>query len=287
MLDQDLDSIIETALREDLPQGDITSESVVPPESVSEAFFLAKQGGVLAGLEVAARVFQKIDPAVEFQRRLKDGAAIKQGDRLADLRGLSISLLKGERTALNFLQRMSGIATTTRSFVRALAGSRTRVLDTRKTTPGLRVLEKYAVTVGGGVNHRFSLSEMVLLKDNHLRLVGSISEAVRRAKVRVKPGTTIEVETTSLEEVKEALVSGADWIMLDNMTTEEIREVVARVKGRVPIEVSGNINLVRARQIAALGVDYISVGALTHSYRSLDISLEFSVKLTAREKRTR
>lgn len=277
MLDKEMDSLIEMALREDLPQGDITSESVIPADSVTEAFLLAKEEGVLAGMEVAARVFQKIDPSVEFQRHFEEGAEIMPGDRLADLRGLSISLLKSERTALNFLQRMSGIATTTRAFVRALAGSRTRVLDTRKTTPGLRALEKYSVAVGGGVNHRFSLSEMVLLKDNHLRLVGSISEGVRRAKARVKPGITIEVEATNLEEVKEALTSGADRIMLDNMATQEIRKVVAWVKGRVPLEISGKIDLARARRIASLGVDYISVGALTHSYKSLDISLEFSV----------
>lgn len=278
MLGQKLDTLIEMALNEDLPQGDITSESVIPPELVSEAFFLAKQKGVIAGMGVAERVFQKIDSSVVFQKHFEDGAEIKPGDRLADLRGPSISLLKGERTSLNFLQRMSGIATTTRAFVRALRGSRTKVLDTRKTTPGLRALEKYAVAVGGGANHRFSLSEMVLLKDNHLRLVGSLSEAVRRAKARVGAGTAIEVEVTNLDEAKDALTSGADRIMLDNMTPQEIRKVVAWVKGRVPLEVSGNIDLAMARQIAPLGVDYISVGELTHSYRSLDISMEFFVQ---------
>jgi nicotinate-nucleotide pyrophosphorylase (carboxylating) len=267
--------LIESALKEDLPQGDITSESIIPADSESEAIILAKEEGVLAGIDVAARVFHRIDPSVVFVKNLNDGQMFRKGLTLAKIRGRSVSILKGERTALNFLQRMSGIATITQKFVRALQGTRTKILDTRKTTPGLRSLEKYAVKMGGGVNHRFNLSEMVLIKDNHLRIVGSISQAVKRAKERIKPGVRIEVEATSLEEVKEAVQSGADMIMLDNMSNEEVKEVVKWMKGRVPLEVSGKVSLKRVKDIASLGVDFISVGSLTHSYKSVDISLEF------------
>jgi nicotinate-nucleotide pyrophosphorylase (carboxylating) len=271
----EVEAIIEAALKEDMPQGDITSESIIPPASMSKAIILAKGRGVLAGMDVARRVFQKIDPKIRFKKILEDGEIFKKGERLAQIEGSSISLLKGERTALNFLQRMSGIAATTRKFVQAIQGTRAKILDTRKTTPGLRALEKYAVRMGGGLNHRFSLSEMVLIKDNHLRLVFSISEAIKRAKRRAKPGVKIEVEATSLEEVKEAVQGGADMVMLDNMPTEKIKNVVKWVKGRVPLEVSGKVTLAKAKEVASLGVDFISVGSLTHSYKSVDISIEF------------
>lgn len=275
MKTQELDLIIEAALREDMPEGDITSESVVPPESMSAAVILAKEDGVLAGIDVSRRVFDKIDPRTKFRKIIRDGCAFRKGDILARVKGNSVSILKGERTALNFLQRMSGIATMTRRYVRAVKGKRTRILDTRKTTPGLRLLEKYAVRMGGGKNHRFSLSDMVLLKDNHLRLVGSISEAVCLALKRTKPGTVIEVEVTSLEEAKEAVEAGASWIMLDNMSLNEMRKVVQFLKGRIPVEVSGKVSLRRVAAISSLGVDFISVGRLTHSFKSVDISLEF------------
>jgi nicotinate-nucleotide pyrophosphorylase (carboxylating) len=272
---KNIDSLIEAALNEDMPGGDITSENIVPLESISRAFIVAKEEGVLAGIYVAERVFQKIDPKVDFQILRKDGQMIGKGDKLAALKASSISLLKGERTALNFLQRMSGIATKTNKFVKALEGKNTKVLDTRKTTPGLRHLEKYAVRMGGGTNHRFGLSDMVMIKDNHIKIVGSITDAVRLARKRIKPGIKIEVETTDLVEAKEALMSGADIVMLDNMSLDELKEVVERLSGKVLIEVSGNVNLARAAKIADLGVDFISVGALTHSYDSLDISMEF------------
>jgi nicotinate-nucleotide pyrophosphorylase (carboxylating) len=271
----EVDPLIETALAEDLPAGDITSESVIPADSVSRAIFLAKEAGVLAGIGIARRVFQKIDPRIRFKRFCQDGQAFKPGDILAEVRGNSISLLKGERTALNFLQRMSGIATKTRLFVDAVAGTRTRILDTRKTTPSLRRLEKYAVRMGGGTNHRFSLSDMVLLKDNHLRLVGSISRAVRLAKEKTRPGTKVEVEAANFAQAKEALAAGASMVMLDNMPIGRMRPVVRALAGRIPIEASGRVSLRRSRQIAALGVDFISVGGLTHSFSSVDISLEF------------
>jgi len=221
-------------------------------------------------------VFAALDPGVTFEAFASDGDAVGSGDQLAAVSGNTIALLKGERTALNFLQRLSGIATLTRRYVEALEGTGTRLLDTRKTTPGLRVLEKYAVKMGGGGNHRLNLSDMVMLKDNHIRLVGSIAEAVARARSRIDPSLKIEVETTTLSEVREALESGADMIMLDNMTMEEMKEAVAWVTGRVPLEVSGNVDLEGIRKIADLGVDFISVGRLTHSYHSLDISMDFA-----------
>lgn len=271
----DFDEVVEAALREDMPKGDVTSESIIPPEAMSEAVFLAKEDGVLAGLPVARRVFEKIDGSVEFDEVLQDGASFKSSDLLARLKGPAIALLKGERTALNFLQRLSGIATETRRFVDAVQGTRARILDTRKTTPGLRALEKYAVKAGGGSNHRLDLSDMVLIKDNHLRHVGSISEAVRRARAAVRTGLRIEVEVNDLSQVREALAAGADMIMLDNMPLDAMREAVALVAGRVPLEASGNMSLDRVRAVAETGVDDISVGALTHSARAVDISLEF------------
>jgi nicotinate-nucleotide pyrophosphorylase (carboxylating) len=271
----EIDAIIEAALKEDMPEGDITSESLIPAESVSKAIFLAKEDGILAGIDVAANVFWKIDPHVVFAKDAEDGSAIKVGDTLARIEGPSISLLKSERTALNFLQRMSGIATMTQKFVKGLEGSQTQILDTRKTTPSLRVLEKYAVKMGGGTNHRLNLSDMVLIKDNHLKIVGNISEAVKRARERVGQDIKIEVETATLDEVKEAVHAGADIIMLDNMSPEKMREVVEWVNGRIPLEASGNVTLSTLNEIAASGVNFISVGGLTHSYRSLDISMEF------------
>jgi nicotinate-nucleotide pyrophosphorylase (carboxylating) len=275
MKGQTIDSIIDAALQEDMPQGDITSENIIPVDSLSRAIILAKENGILAGMDVASRVFEKIDAGVEFEKEKDDGQKFSDGERLALLQGSSISLLKGERTALNFIQRMSGIATTTGIFVQALEGTKTKILDTRKTTPGLRDLEKYAVKMGGGQNHRQNLSEMVLIKDNHLKLVGSISEAVKRAKDRVAPGIKVEVEATCLAEVQEAVRSGADMVMLDNMQIDKMKEVIKWVGGKVPLEASGSVTLEKIKEIAALGIDFISVGSLTHSYKSVDISMEF------------
>jgi nicotinate-nucleotide pyrophosphorylase (carboxylating) len=271
----EFDPIIEAALREDMPEGDITSEGIIPADARSEAIFLAKEDGILAGLEIARRVFEKIDLAVEFTGKIQDGAAFRKSDILACVEGPSVALLKGERTALNFLQRLSGIATETRRFVDAVAGTKAKILDTRKTTPGLRLLEKYAVKMGGGTNHRLNLSDMVLIKDNHLRYVGSVTEAVRRARSTTRPGVRIEVEAANLSQVRDALAAGADMIMLDNMTLELMREAVALAAGRVPLEASGNMSLDRVRAVAETGVDFISVGALTHSARAVDISLDF------------
>ena len=274
-LNRMMDAAIDAALAEDMPNGDITSESVIPAGSRSEAYFLAKEDGVLAGLPVASRVFQKLDPSIIFIERFREGAAFHQSDRLARVKGPTIALLKGERTALNFLQRLCGVATITRRFVEAVAGTKTRILDTRKTTPGLRLLEKYAVRTAGATNHRVSLSDMVLIKDNHLRRVGSVSEAVRRARAAARPGLRVEVEAADLLQVREALAAKADMIMLDNMSIETMRQAVGLAAGRVPLEASGNMTLDRVRAVAETGVDFISVGALTHSAKAIDISLDF------------
>jgi len=270
-----VDYLIDLALEEDLPAGDITTEAIVPPGLSASGVFLAKEDGVLAGIEMAAKVFQRIDPSITFKKIKDDGQEFKDGEILAEVKGKAASLLKAERTALNFLQRLSGISTLTRAFVQEVSGTKAVILDTRKTTPGWRYLEKYAVRMGGGQNHRKNLSEMMLIKDNHIRIAGGITAALKRAKGKITAGIKIEVEATTLDEVKEALAGGADMIMLDNMSLEQIRRAVELVAGRVPLEVSGKVNLQIVRQIALTGVDYISVGALTHSFKSADISLEF------------
>ncbi len=275
---EEIDRKIREALAEDMPSGDITTEAIIAPEIKVKAVIIAKERGVLAGIDVAHRVFELLDPSILFFKQKEDGQTFKAGEILACLEGKAQSILKGERTALNFLQRLSGIATITSRYVAATAGTRTRILDTRKTTPNLRVLEKYAVRMGGGFNHRQNLSDMVLIKDNHLKVIGSIREAIERARETLPPGTKIEVEVTSLSEAQEALQAGASELLLDNMPLREMRKVVQMVEGRVPIEVSGKIDLRRARKIASLGVDYISVGRLTHSYKSIDISLEIEEK---------
>jgi nicotinate-nucleotide pyrophosphorylase (carboxylating) len=275
-LSRAIDEAIDAALREDVPEGDITSEKIIPASSRSEAYFLAKEDGVLAGLPVVSRVFAKLDRSIIFIERFREGSTFHQSDMLARVKGPTIALLKGERTALNFLQRLCGVATVTRRFVEAVAGTKAKILDTRKTTPGLRLLEKYAVRTAGGTNHRLSLSDMVLIKDNHIRCVGGISEAVRRARAAVRPGLRVEVEAADLLQVREALAAGADMILLDNMTVEMMRQAVALAAGRVPLEASGNMTLDRVRGVAETGVDFISVGALTHSARAIDISMDLT-----------
>lgn len=269
-----LDQIIKAALDEDMPAGDLTTDILIPNDLTWQARLMAKEDGVLAGIDIARRVFELVDPAVQFAKLKEDGEHFRRGEILARVRGPAAALLKAERTALNFLQRLSGIATLTARYV-AAAGPKTKILDTRKTTPTLRFLEKYAVRMGGGYNHRMNLSEAVLIKDNHRRAVGSISRAVRLIKASVPPSAEIIAEVSSPGEAKEALEAGASRLLLDNMSLQEIKQVVDFVKGRVPLEVSGRMNLRRVRQIASLGVDYISVGRLTHSYHSADISLEF------------
>ncbi|MHB8105507.1 MAG: carboxylating nicotinate-nucleotide diphosphorylase, partial [Dehalococcoidales bacterium] len=276
--EKQLEAVINAALEEDTGRGDVTTNALIPPDLVGKATLLVKEKGVLAGIEIAQRVFQRIDPALEVEIFIKDGTTIKPGNTAATISGSVISLLKAERTALNFLQRLSGIASLTALYVTAVKGTSAKIYDTRKTTPGLRALEKYAVRMGGGVNHRLHLGDAVLIKDNHiaaLRAMGmSLKDIILKAKKSAPPGITIEVEVTSVSEAAESLRAGVDIIMLDNMSIEEMQKVVKSVAGKAKLEASGNITLANVRQVALTGVDIISIGALTHSYKALDISLE-------------
>ncbi|MDD3052423.1 MAG: carboxylating nicotinate-nucleotide diphosphorylase [Candidatus Cloacimonetes bacterium] len=269
-----LNSIIEEAIFEDLGNGDITTECLDLGPEMSVAFFVAKEAGVIAGLDIAFKVFTYIDPEVKCVAYKKDGDQVEANTEIAKITGRSASLLKAERVALNFLQRMCGIATSTRKYSKKIENTKTKLLDTRKTTPLLRSLEKYAVRVGGGFNHRFGLYDMIMIKENHIRAAGSITEAVKRVKHN-DTSHKIEVETTNLEEVDEAVKSGADRIMLDNMDIETMQSAVAKYTGQTEFEASGNVNLDNIEKIASTGVDFISVGAITHSYKSMDISLLF------------
>jgi nicotinate-nucleotide pyrophosphorylase (carboxylating) len=272
--------IVEEALREDAGMGDVTSESIFPEDAQGSAEFLCKGTGIVAGLDVARLVFQMCDTQALFGQTVDDGSAVKPGDTLGAVHGTVRGILRGERTALNLLQRMSGIATMTHQYVEAVAGTGARITDTRKTVPGLRLLDKWAVRLGGGVNHRFGLDDMVLIKDNHIAAAGGITTAVARCQeyLRVKGlQLAIEVETTNLEQVEEALrCRGINRIMLDNFALPAMRKAVALIDHRVEVEASGGITLDTVRGAAETGVDLISVGALTHSVRALDISLELT-----------
>ena len=272
-MDFNLKNLIANALAEDIGNGDITSEATIPAESTSEAVILAKQHLVLAGIDVAREVFRSLDPGIQFSPFAKDGEVIHAGTELARLFGNTRALLAGERVALNLLQHMSGIATLTAAYVDKIKGLKAKVLDTRKTLPGLRHLEKYAVRMGGGKNHRMGLYDMILIKDNHIKAAGSITKAMESA--RKKSGKlTIEVETANLNEVREALASKADIILLDNMPLDLMREAVTIIKGQALVEASGNVTLDTIRAIAETGVDYISSGSLTHSAPAADISMK-------------
>ncbi|HMP90506.1 MAG TPA: carboxylating nicotinate-nucleotide diphosphorylase [Kiritimatiellia bacterium] len=267
------EELLKVGLREDAPTGDITTMSLFDESATGEAALVAKQDGVLAGIDVAAHVFSMLDPTFDFEASYRDGARLKPGVVIAKLKGKTRALLTGERLALNLLQRMSGIATLAAAYVEAVAGLPVRILDTRKTPPGLRVLDKYAVRAGGAYNHRMTLSDLAMVKDNHLQLAGGITAAVSQLK-RACPGVRIEVETETLDHVREALNAGADIIMLDNMPIELMRQAVKLIGGACTTEASGNVRLDTVRSIAETGVDFISVGELTHSVRALDISLK-------------
>jgi nicotinate-nucleotide pyrophosphorylase (carboxylating) len=267
--------LVTRAIQEDVGSGDITTEATVPPAVRARGVFLSKQDFVVAGLDVAFDAFRQLDPSATFTRRLRDGDRCTPGAAIAEIVGSARALLTGERTALNFLQRLSGIATAARRFVEAASG-RIVVLDTRKTTPTLRALEKYAVAVGGATNHRRGLFDAALIKDNHIRVAGGVGPAVARVRAHA-PGVTIEVEAQNLGEVDEALAAGADVIMADNLTLQEIRETVRRVGGRARVEISGGVTLDRIPELAATGADYVSVGALTHSAAAVDISFEIEL----------
>ena len=268
-----LKKIIETALAEDLGAGDVTSEATIPADSTSTASILAKQDLVLAGIDVARAVFHHLDPDIRFTPFAKDGDRVNAGTEIAKLSGRTRALLAGERVALNLLQHLSGIATLTAKYVEQLKGLPTEVMDTRKTLPGLRQLEKYAVRTGRGKNHRMGLYDMILIKDNHIKAAGGIAKAV--ASARTKSGALrIEVETRTLDEVREALAAKVDIIMLDNMPVDMMRDAVKLAAGRALVEASGNVTLETVRQIAETGVDFVSSGSLTHSAPAADISMK-------------
>lgn len=268
-----IDRLIEQALLEDIHTGDITTLAVVPGLCPATARLIAKENMIVAGISTAARVFNALDPNICFDACLNDGESAATGAILATIRGEAAQLLMGERVALNLLQRMCGVATLTASFVEAVKGTKARIVDTRKTTPGLRQLEKYAVRVGGGINHRTGLYDGVLIKENHIAAAGGITEAIRRARAYIPHTLKIEIETETLAQVDEALAAGADIIMLDNMSLNDMRAAVVTIGGRAQVEASGGVNLERVRAIAETGVDIISVGALTHSPRAMDISM--------------
>jgi len=276
MRSSDLAGIIQTALVEDIGSGDVTSMSILPVTVQLSGTILAKEEGVVAGLDVARSVFRAVDEKTQVTLLVEDGAMVADGTHLATVTGSGVAILGAERVALNFLQRMSGIATLTHRFVKAVEGTHALILDTRKTAPGLRALDKLAVKLGGGQNHRFGLYDMVLIKDNHSAAAGSIGEAVRRARAAVGDKLAIEVEVTSMPQLEEALAAGVDRIMLDNMGIDEMTVAVALTAGRADTEASGNVTLDNVAEVAATGVDFISVGALTHSVRALDISLEIT-----------
>ena len=268
------DELILLALREDITSEDITTNSVMPTYQLGEVDLICKQDGVIAGLDIFKRVFQLLDEKCEVSLYKNDGDEVKCGEKIGLVRGDIRVLLSGERTALNYLQRMSGIATYTRSIVKLLEGSRTKLLDTRKTTPNMRIFEKYAVKVGGGTNHRYNLSDGILLKDNHIGAAGGVKEAVRMAKEYAPFVRKVEIEVESLDMLREALEAGADIIMLDNMSVEDMREAVRLTAGKAETECSGNVTRENIAKLIDIGVDYISSGALTHSAPILDLSLK-------------
>lgn len=268
------DHLLLQALQEDITSEDVTTNAVMPTAKPGQADLLCKQDGILAGIDIFRRVFELLDETVQVKAFFKDGDAVKKGDRLATVTGDMRVILSGERTALNYLQRMSGIATYTHSVAKLLKGSKTKLLDTRKTTPNMRIFEKYAVRVGGGCNHRYNLSDGVLIKDNHIGAAGGVKEAVRMAKEYAPFVRKIEIEVENLDMLREALEAGADIIMLDNMTPEQMRQAVQIVDGRAQTECSGNITKENIAKILDIGVDFVSSGALTHSAPILDVSLK-------------
>ena len=265
-------TLIELALKEDVGEGDITTDNIIPAESRRKAKMVAKADGVVAGLPVAEMVFRSLDSHLVWNVKTPEGTKVKKGDVMVEFEGTYRALLTGERTALNFLQRLSGIATMSAKYADTVKDFKTVILDTPKTLPGFRMLDKYAVKTGGASNHRIGLYDMAMIKDNHIEVAGGITKAIEAVRSKIKPGILIEVETTTLEQVQEAIDAKADIIMLDNMDTVTMKKGVELIGGRAKVEASGNMTLERLREVAATGVDYISIGALTHSVSALDIS---------------
>lgn len=273
-----IDDLIKTALMEDINYMDAAADNLIPPEHQSSAYYVAKDSGVVCGIEVAKRVFELVGGDVSFNILINDGAKVKKGDIIARLEGSTLTLLKGERTALNLLQHMSGIATATNKCVELVSGTNASVTDTRKTLPGLRGIQKYAVTVGGGKNHRYNLSDAAMLKDNHIDAYGSITAAVAELRKHIGHTVKIEVEVRNLEELREALATNVEIIMLDNMNCEQMAEAVKITNGAALLEASGNITLDNIAKVAKTGVDIISLGALTHSVKCFDVSMKIEKK---------
>ncbi len=271
--DQLIDRLIDLAIEEDIATGDVTTNSIIPTHSRAVAEMKMKADGVISGLAIAKRVYEKFEKDILWDAKVKDGDRVKKGDIILRIEASYRCLLLGERLSLNILQRMSGIATETARYVEELAGTHTQLLDTRKTAPGLRVLDKMAVKDGGATNHRMGLYDMVMIKDNHIKVAGGITNAVNAVRAPIPAGIKIEVETTNLTEVREALDMHADIIMLDNMSNAEMAEAVKIIHGQAKTEASGNMSIPRLKEVAATGVDFISVGALTHSVTALDISM--------------
>lgn len=268
---------VEAALREDIRSGDITTNSLIPADATATALMRFRESGVVCGIDAAKSTFRLLDKNVDLKVLLEDGAAVNAGEVALEIRGNARSILTAERVALNIVQHLSGIASATAQYVRETDGTKTHIVDTRKTTPGLRLLEKYAVRCGGGHNHRYALDDMILIKDNHIALCGGIKNAISRARENVGQSVKIEVECDTLDQVREALQAGAELVLLDNMPPETLREAVEIVNGKVLCEASGGINLQTVRGVAQSGVDIISVGALTHSVRALDVGLDINV----------
>ena len=282
-----IEEIIDRALAEDLGKGDVTTEALIPGDQRGAGFIVAKKEGILAGIGAAKQVFRRVDPELKVEILLEDGARVKAGSRVAKVSGSIAGILKAERVALNFLQRLSGIGTETNHYVEAVKGLPVRVMDTRKTTPGLRSLEKYAVKVGGGENHRMNLGNGILIKDNHLAVLRSqglnIKQIIAKARQNAPQRLQIEVEVGTVSEALEAVEAGADIVMLDNMNLEDMRKAVISIRGRAFIEASGGMTLDNVRAVAETGVDFISIGALTHSAKALDISLELEAEAVFRK----
>lgn len=272
-----IDKLIDLALEEDIHTGDITTESIIPESSLAVATMTAKAPGVVSGLEIVKKVFERFQKDIVFTPFVKNGDAVQKGDVILKIEGTYPTLLRGERLSLNIFQRMSGIASETARYVKELSGTQTELLDTRKTAPGLRVLDKMAVKHGGGTNHRMGLYDMAMIKDNHIKMAGSITKAVEQVRSRIPAGIQIEVEATNLQEVQEALDNRADIIMLDNMNNEVMAQAVKLIAGRAKTEASGNMSIPRLKEVAATGVNYISVGALTHTVAAMDISMNIQV----------
>ncbi|MDD4108814.1 MAG: carboxylating nicotinate-nucleotide diphosphorylase [Prolixibacteraceae bacterium] len=265
-------TLIDLAIAEDIGDGDITTNNLIPPDTKKTAVLIAKEEGIIAGMPIARMVFQQLDKNIEWNEKLSDGSKVKSGDILVEFKGNYRALLTGERKALNFIQRLSGIATYANKCMKEVRGLKVEILDTRKTLPGYRYLDKYAVRMGGATNHRFGLYDMVMIKNNHIQVAGGITPAVKSIRSKIPADMKIEVETTTIEQVEEALRAGVDIIMLDNMSSKMMKESVKIINKRAKIEASGNMTMKRIKKVAATGVDYISIGALTHSVKALDIS---------------